>query len=98
MRRRCFMAHTSSKRLVCCADQLSPPPNSDIGPAEEPPANALISGSAADKKMDSEPGQVGSIRLRGGAPAGMILLRPTSGMLRRDHGLDQADHLSCSLR
>src|SRR5258708_31624455 len=32
MRRRCFMAHTpsSAKRLVCCVDQLNPPPKADI--------------------------------------------------------------------
>jgi hypothetical protein len=36
--------------------------------------------------------------LRGVTPAGMILPRPVSGMLRRDRELDQADHLSCSLR
>src|SRR5260370_5296507 len=32
MRRRCFMAHTpsSAKRLVCCVDQLNPPPTAAI--------------------------------------------------------------------
>ena len=38
MRRRCFHGPRSipAKRLVCCADQLSPPPKPEISPKAKP--------------------------------------------------------------